>query len=155
MQDENHAKDASYQEAVICMANHANVIDLDGEYLSRSLIFRLWSSDRANVAPELGKLIDDVVTQLEVINQYLNDGPVPNNCQRPLDRELVSMISSLLTSAMEYYMKWRRESKFDENVYYELCVGIWRISNAWQAVLSGDFDSLQENNDFDMTAKGI
>ena len=145
-----------YSEAIKRIANHANKPMDDDIAPEESLVFNLWQANRDKIFPSIDKLVRDILNCLEIVNLYLNgSNPSSTSNKKIPDFELVMSISLIITAIQEYELIWQKRLLFEENELKIIRLALWKISQAWCAVLHGDIDSIENELHLQRETKGF
>jgi hypothetical protein len=129
-----------WQTAVKRLQNHANLPGQGTEH--ESFVFALYTADRGTEPPKLAPHLEDVLRCLVVLNKELN---APNSIDKDSRREAAYGVAGILSSSLEYTLRWREKGRFDESVLKDLELAAWRIALVWEQVLAGDVEDLMED----------
>jgi len=149
----------TYEEVLLRLANHANMVD-DDSMSSSSLVYNLWNSTTNIITnlDDLNSLRNDIINLLEFINQHIN-GTLPsmvvNKQSNIVDTQLVLYICIIIDSCVEYSLIWDKHQMFSLKERSWLRETTWMISYAWCAILHGDIDSLYDDINTAIIAKNI
>lgn len=137
----------TYDEAVRRLANHANQ-PADGTTSEESYVFTLWRMSKIRSPLDFAAQARDVIACLEVVNLKAN-GRVPSETVTPvnstLGRELESIINSLVLAGVEHALSWQSKNLFGAETVRQALLCSWQIGKAWEAILAGDIDCLEEH----------
>ena len=145
----------SYDEALHLLLNHASLAnDLPEERCLSVLLYWL----RANKG-DLGidAALREVIECLKVVNCELN-GRTPSDVvwadkARLLSRELVYAVSSLILDSVDQLERMRQSS--NELDRRPIRNALAELAIAWDAVLAGDIDDLEEHVRLEKLALGL
>ena len=129
-----------WQTAVRRLQNHANLPRQGAE--AESLVFVLSAANRGTDSPNLSAQAEDVLRCLVVVNKALNDS---KSIDEDSLRATGYAIAGILSSSLEYTLRWREKGRFNESVLRDLEHAAWRIACAWEQVLAGDIEDLMED----------
>ena len=135
----------NYQQTLKRLINHANMSDTGEFSREQSLVYHLWYSTKQKQEPTIVPLRDDVIQCLQQINEYINGSPPSQTIGRvrPIDEDLVFVVSSLINDCIDFSITWSKEKLFTEDIRWEMYLTTWMISHAWNAVLHGDIDDIE------------
>jgi hypothetical protein len=140
-----------YSEALQRLKNHASAPE------GASFTLALYQAHRHATVPQLSSSFEDILSCFEAVNQALN-GRHPSKTVRgkmeTLPRSLVANVSSILSEGCSYHLRWVSSEKFTDTVRAELASMLVQIALAWDAILAGDIDNLQEHVQAEFSANG-
>ena len=145
-----------YSQALQRLRNHANT---PGSNLpeGESFLFALWEADRGTRMPEIRPLFENILACLEAINLELN-GKQPSTVIEgkavAVTRSLAADMSAILSEGWSYFILWESKQRFSEIFRSELAAILLQLGIAWDAILAGDIDDIQQQVESEFMAKG-
>jgi len=146
-----------YQQAINRLINHANVSEKTDISEDESLVYHLWASTRLKKKPIIAPLRKDLIRCLQAINVQIN-GEKPSETLasiRSIDEELVVIVSEIIHSCLDFCVIWTKRDLFDEQTRWELQITTWMISFAWNAILAGDIDDIEQEINYALVGEGL
>ena len=147
----------NYQQAINRLINHANISEKTDLSEDESLVYHLWTSTRLRRRPIIAPLRRDILHCLQTINIQIN-GHKPSKTMMPtrsIDEELVVIISDIIHSCINFCVIWTKKELFDEQTRWELQLTTWMISFAWNAILAGDIDDIEQEIHYALVGEGL
>ena len=150
-----------YQRAIDCLVGHANLpirTEWGASDLANSFVYSLFKIDlNKSMACDLESYCNSILECLDVINAELNGTKPSENAtpSRPVDRELVLAMSSILDAGWSYHLIWTKRGYFTQDTLDRLAQMLWTVSCAWNLVLHGDIDLLREYIIYEYAVLGL
>ena len=139
-----------YKTAFERLLNHANLpFGLARAPDDESYLYHLWHAGHEKIfSSSIAEAYDNIIICLEVINEELN-GPMPSESTEQkvseIDRTLAYAMQVIIIGGWRYYIEWNKNQIFGQSVLNEVAHFNWGIGWAWEGVLAGDVDSIQEH----------
>ncbi len=137
----------TYAEARLRLANHSNLpSDLPKE---ESFVWALFNATKTGVQPNIEILARNVIACLEVVSRKIN-GAIPSESSIRIDErsgtinDVAYSVSGIVASGISYFRQWSLKQRFSTDIRCFLIEAIHRIAFAWDQVLAGDVNDLQE-----------
>ena len=140
----------TYIDAVLRLANHANLGDRLP--MEESLLGALWIASKGRTVPDIGPLVDDVISCLEVVNQELN-GHIPSETTVRLNERAIGQVAYPISLIVGDLL--RPPHRADGTALGiagsdALVEAAFRINSAWCQVLAGDIDDIRQELEADI-----
>src|ERR1700722_13899251 len=136
-----------YSTAVRRLRNHANLPEFQSSSpKEESFGYLLWQAGRKNEPINFDIIYKDIISCLETVNLTLNTNTPSKSIKgkTPLiDREISYAISGILAIGSSEYYRLTIQKKFPDIYRSELASILVRIAIAWDLVLAGDIDEIE------------
>lgn len=106
----------------------------------------IWMMKHQGVASPMDQIWEAMLQDFEELNCVLRTGE-----ETGIERSLVYAVNGLLTACVNE----AAPSRFDESFRIQMYRLTWRIVTAWDAILAGDIDSIQEHVQMEELARTV
>jgi hypothetical protein len=137
-----------YMTALRRLENHANFPGSDDSLAPSSIIAILRLAEQSGTLANIEQHAADVVQCLQVANLELN-GEKPSESSSGMKSSvpltLAYCVSGILSGSIAFHRRWAKKTLFPVEELESLEASVHMISYAWDQLLAGDIDDLQED----------
>jgi len=123
------------------LQQHSGLPTLDGEVPDDTLAEFIYRIPHGGRALCLKKIVDEIIDCLEILNRRINQEPGVEF--QPIDRQLMYAVSGIVFACLDKAMELRQRDE-QSAVANDLLSAAWCVQSAWDSLLAGDIENLQQ-----------
>jgi hypothetical protein len=133
------------------LREHSGLGVTQQQFAENSLAVQVREALRNGVVDNLTSSVTDILECLSQVNHHLFSSPTGS--ANAIDRDIAYSVSGIVCLLCELSLKWQQEPHERIDAIQRLLFFLWEINCAWDAVLAGDIEDVQQHLRWETAAK--